>query len=66
MFVEANDKKFFLSSQISTLLLNPILYEYEISDYLINVMKQCADFLYNELPKEIFINFSRACRQRTH
>ncbi|WP_169794251.1 DUF3800 domain-containing protein [Alicyclobacillus shizuokensis] len=63
IFVEINDKKYFLCMQITNLICR-ILLETPPTDLTLNVIQRAADYLYDFLPTRVFVLFSKACRER--
>lgn len=63
IFVEINDKKYFLCMQINNLICR-ILLETPPTDVTLNVIQRAADYLYDVLPTRVFVLFSKACRAR--
>lgn len=63
VFVEINDKKYFLCMQINNLICRSLL-AIPPTDITLNVMQRAADYLYDILPTRVFALFSNACRER--
>ncbi len=63
IFVEINDKKYFLCMQINNLICR-ILLETPPTDLTLNVLQRAADYLHDVLPTRVFVLFSKACRER--
>ncbi|MCY0893809.1 MAG: DUF3800 domain-containing protein [Acidibacillus sp.] len=63
IFVEINDKKYFLCMQINNLIFRAFLQE-SPSDSTLTLMQISADYLYDTLPNRVFTLFSNACNQR--
>lgn len=63
IFVEINDKKYFLCIQINNLICRSIL-DNSPNDLTLTIIQRAADYLYDVLPTRVFILFSNACRER--
>ncbi|QSO48480.1 DUF3800 domain-containing protein [Alicyclobacillus mengziensis] len=63
VFVEINDKKYFLCMQINNLICRSLL-EMPPTDITLNVIQRAADYLYDVLPTRVFALYSKACRER--
>lgn len=63
LFVEINDKKYFLCMQINNLICRTLL-GMPPTDMTLDFIQRAADYLYDILPTRVFALFSSACRER--
>ena len=64
VMVELTDKKYFLCNQVSNVIC-AVLLRGSLSDSDLDLLRGCADFLYDRMSTVLFHRFSTACNTRT-